>query len=82
MNKSAQDLYSELKSLQKQIEGLNVRITERLLFLIKRHPITLIMFDIDESTIKESQTENRIQLILKIEEFLTNQNPNKQLELF
>jgi len=93
MNKSAQELYSEYKSLQKQVDGLDKRITERLLFLSKKHPEAIIDniggTEIKAKAITEYSevietysVKTRINYLSAIESWLKNQNPNKQLSLF
>jgi hypothetical protein len=94
MNKTGQELYSEYKSLQKKVDGLDKKITERLLFLSKKYPEAIIGningVDIKAQTITDYRNviqthynvKARITYIINIEKWLKTQNPYKQLSLF
>ena len=93
MSKSAQELYNDYKTLQKQIDALDKRIFERLLFLAKKHPESTIGY-IGDTAIKAKTIINfekfigtypvkdRINYIASIETWLKEQNPTKQLTIF
>ncbi|MFW6246812.1 MAG: hypothetical protein ACOC22_01405 [bacterium] len=92
-NKSAQELYSEYENLQKQIDGLDKRITERLLFLSKKHPEAIVNniggVEIYAKAITEYSEvigtysiEKRTMFIQNIENWLKDKHPYKQLSMF
>ena len=93
MSKSALELYSEYKSLKNQIYGLDKRISERLIFLAKKHPESTIGYIGDtaikaktiinfEKFIESYPVKTRINYIASIETWLKEQNPTKQLTIF
>lgn len=93
MYKPAHMYYEEYKTLQKKIEGLDNKITERLLLLGETHPNAIITI-IDGIEIKSNvlirykkfinkySIEKRIEFMCNIEKWLTEQKSNRQLEMF
>ena len=93
MEKSAQELRNEYKALQDKITGHKARIWERLLTLAARHPDAIIGTFNDEPLkakfvftfsviVKSFDVEQHLSFIQKIEDWLKEQNPSKQLKMF
>lgn len=93
MGKTAQELYNDYKNAKRKMDGIDKKISERLLFLAKTYPdATMVVIhgiEIKSKTLTEYpdlvetySVRKRINLINYIETWLKNQNPYVQLELF
>lgn len=93
MGKLVRELRNEYKALQDKIKGSEARIWERLLSLAAKHPNAVVgKFNDEELTakfvynfspiVKSFGTERHLEMIERIEDWLNDQNPSKQLKMF